>query len=553
MKKMKLLFSLSVLMCVVFVGAVNAAEVIVTGDIEVSTTWTSDNVYNLQQQINVLPGASLTIEPGTIIASDTGVGGSLAVSPGAKIFVNGTKANPVIMTSSSDVETWDDMPSHPTGKNPKTGEWREGSNEWGNLAIMGNGLISGSHFKGDPITISFDDDGQPGGSVTNRLNTKVPDGINRKQLEGLVAEFPGDPRVLYGGNNDDDDSGSISYLSIRYGGKVIGLGNELNGLALGGVGRETDIHHIEVINGVDDGIEIWGGTVSLKYVNIWNVGDDSFDIDQGWRGKAQFGLIVQGYSADASQGSGVGDNCFETDGAEDSDAQPVTTTLFYNFTVVGQPIDGDGGTTWRDGARVQYRNCIFMELGEKLVRPDGDDGDGASGYGHNGTLTFEEVFQTDYTFISPVNQGSFTPGAFNDPAVMYTVQTSGKLAEIKDSVFFNNLHPDAYTDADALGVRDAANNNVTADSSPITEIQRADPVTKGGKTMLRVTFLNPMPQNDALSSVAAAPNDGFFTPANYRGAFAPGVNWLTGWTAADAYGMTAKSSAVENDTWHHFE
>jgi hypothetical protein len=149
-------------------------------------------------------------------------------------------------------------------------------------------------------------------------------------MEGLVAAFPGDTKVLYGGGNDDDDSGSISYLSLRYGGKVVGLNNELNGLSLGGIGRNTDIHHVEIMNNVDDGIEIWGGTVNLKYFSIWNVGDDSLDIDQGWRGKAQFGLIVQGYSANAAQGSGVGDNCIEIDGAEQSDYQPVTTGTIYN-------------------------------------------------------------------------------------------------------------------------------------------------------------------------------------------------------------------------------
>ena len=122
---------------------------------------------------------------------------------------------------------------------------------------------------------------------------------------------------------------------------------------------------------------IWGGTVNLKYVNIWNIGDDSFDIDQGWRGKAQDIFIVQGYSADASQGSGVGDNCFETDGAEDSDWQPVTTAAIYNATVIGQPVDGDHGTAWRDGCRMQYRNCIFMDLGHKLIQFDNIDGDGA--------------------------------------------------------------------------------------------------------------------------------------------------------------------------------
>jgi hypothetical protein len=481
----------------------DAAQVPVTDNIATSTTWTADNVYNLQQQIYVLPGATLTIEPGTLIQSTTGGGGSLAVCRGAKIYANGTKDAPIIMTSTSD-----DLIS-----------WHEGCNEWGNLTLMGAGLISASHYGGLPVGD----------------NTKEPTGLNEKQMEGLIADFPGDAKVMYGGDNDDDDSGSISYLSIRYGGKVVGLANELNGLSLGAIGRETDIHHVEIMNNVDDGIEIWGGTVNLKYVNIWNVGDDSFDVDEGWRGKAQFGLIVQGYSIDAGQGSGVGDNCFETDGAEDSDAQPVTTSTIYNFTVIGQPIDGDGGTTWRDNARVQYRNCIFMELGEKLVRFDNDDGDGAKGYGYNGTLLWEDTWTTPYTYTSPVNIGSA------DPAVLYTVQTSGMLAEITDSVFYNNQHADAYTEADARGVRDPAKNNVTADMSPIQGITRGALVVKGGKNMLPVTFLNPCAANDAVVSVAKAPADGFFTSVPFRGGFSPYHNWLEGWTAVDAYGMTDTS------------
>src|SRR6185295_3466774 len=97
-------------------------------------------------------------------------------------------------------------------------------------------------------------------------------------------------------NDDNDNSGGLHYLSLRYGGKVVSLGNELNGLSMGGIGRDTDVDHIDIMNQVDDGIETWGGTVNYKYVNIWNVGDDSFDVDEGWRGKAQFGVIVQGYS-----------------------------------------------------------------------------------------------------------------------------------------------------------------------------------------------------------------------------------------------------------------
>ncbi len=505
MRKVTVNLSLVAAFCMAITGSAFAAEVLVTEDIDTSVTWTSDNVYNLQDQIYVLPGATLTIEAGTLVQSTAGVGGSLAVCRGAKIYVNGIQNDPVIMTSSND-----DLTS-----------WHEGANEWGNLTIMGNALVSASHYKGQQV-----------GS-----NTKEPTGLNVKQMEGLVAADENDTKVFYGGDDDDDNSGSIHYLSIRYGGKVLGLANELNGLSLGGLGRGTTIDHVEIMNNVDDGIEIWGGTVNLKYVNIWNVGDDSFDIDEGWRGKAQFGLIVQGYSLDASQGSGVGDNCFETDGAEDSDAQPITTASIYNFTVVGQPIDGDGGTTWRDNAHVQYRNCIFMDLGEKLVRFDGDDGDGANGYGYNGTLPWEDCWTTDYTYTSAINLGQA------DAAALYTVQTSGKLCEITDTVFYNNLHADAYTEADARGVRNAENNNITAEIMPIQGLVRGDLVTKGGKQMIPVVSINPLANNDALTSVAAAPADGFFQSAQYRGGFDDSNNWLAGWTAVHAYGMTEGSAS----------
>ncbi|RJP27588.1 MAG: hypothetical protein C4527_13450 [Candidatus Omnitrophota bacterium] len=514
MKNRRIFWPLLATLGFVVASTASATEVLVTENISTSVTWTADNVYNLQNQIYVLPGATLTIEAGTLVQSTAGVGGSLTVCRGAKIYVNGEKDKPVIMTSTNDSLT----------------SWHEGANEWGNLTVMGNALISASHYGGEVV-----------GS-----NTKEPTGLNVRQMEGLVAEFPDDLKVLYGGNDDNDDSGSIRYLSLRYGGKVIGLANELNGLSLGGVGRETDIDHVEIMNNVDDGIEIWGGTVNLKYVSIWNVGDDSLDLDQGWRGKAQFGLIVQGYSADASQGSGVGDNCFETDGAEDSDAQPVTTATIYNYTVIGQPIDGDHGTAWRDNARMQYRNCIFMDLGEQLVKNDNSDGDGGSGYGYNGTLSWEDTWLTEHTYRSTINAGAYSPGSFNDPAVLYTVQTNGKLAEIKDSVFYNNLHGSAYTEANARGVRNAENHNVTATDSPIQSITRGAMVTKGGKKMLPVTNLNPLPANDALASVGSALADGFFESANYRGGFAPDNNWLLGWTAVDAYGMITGSSSIEN-------
>lgn len=492
-------------------GAATAQEVLVTSDIATSTTWTANHRYNLQQQIYVLPGATLTIQAGTVVASTANLGGSLAVCKGAQIFVQGTEKNPVIMTSTADVATW-------TNGNPKTGTWREACNEWGNLTIMGGGYISAN-----------------GHALGANTNSPVPSATNVSPMEGLLAAFPGDTRVLYGGGNDDDDSGSIGYLSIRYGGRVIGLGNELNGLSMGGIGRGTDVHHVEIMNNVDDGIETWGGAVNYKNISIWNIGDDSFDVDQGWRGKAQFVLLVQGYSVNASQGSGVGDNGFEVDGAEDSDWQPVTTTTIYNATFVGQPLDGDRATAWRDNARVQYRNCVFMDCGEEVVGYDNIDGDGGHGYGYNGTLSWAQTWTTPYTATSTVNAPA-------NPSAFYQTQTSGNLAEIKDSVYYNNLATNAYTQANTVGVFNAANNNVQSTVSPITSIARGPMVTRGGKLMLPVTSLDPRPAGDALTSVAWAAEDGFYSSAHFRGAFAPGNNWLNGWTASQAYGFTPGSA-----------
>ena len=508
---------------VVALAAVAQAQIPVTANIAVSTTWTANNVYDLQAQIYVLPGATLTIEPGTVIASSTvplstpPSGGSLAVCRGAQIFVNGNQFNPVILTSAADRPTW-------VGGNPKTGTWREAANEWGNLTVMGRGYVSENAIL---------------------TNTPAPGSTNFAVMEGL-APPSGSGLADYGGSvllpsNDDDDSGSIKYLSIRYGGKVIGAANELNGLSLGGIGRGTDIDYLEIMNNVDDGIEIWGGTVNLRHFSIWNIGDDSFDVDQGWRGKAQYGLVVQGYSVNAAQGSGVGDNAFEMDGAEQSDYQPVTTTTLYNMTVIGQPngaASGDHLTAWRDNARAQFRNSIFMDAGERVVSFDNVDGDGGAGYGFNGTLSWAATWTTPFSATSLVN-------APLNPALFYTAQSSGNLCQISDSVFFNNNLAAAYTEANARGVFAVANNNVIAVASPITSITRGPSVVRGGQTMTPVIGLNPAPANDALSSVAFSTGDGFFTSSQYRGAFAPGAaSWLAGWTASEAYGYTPTNG------WH---
>ena len=481
-------------------GIALADEIIVDADITTSTTWTADNTYNLDGQIYVKAGATLTIEAGTLVASSPteNGSGSLAVCRGSQINVQGTADAPVIMTSTND-----DFQT-----------WREACNEWGNLTIMGNGFI-GYNYGGAAAW--------SGAQAT---------------MEGLVPEFDGDPNVIYGGTNDNDDSGSISYLSLRYGGRVVGLTNELNGLSLGAIGRATTINNVEIMNNVDDGIELWGGTVDLKNCSIWNIGDDSVDADQGYRGTMQNIFVVQGYSAQAKQGSGVGDNGFEFDGAEDSDAQPRTRAAIYNATFVGQP-DGDGATAWRDGAGVQYINCIIMDCGEKVVRPDGDDGDGAQGYGYNGTATFAELWDTNASVTPSVNASA-------NPALYYTAQNDDyNVCAMVGSVFYNNAN---YADANTYGVFDAANNNLIEKVMPIAAITRASLELVGPefKAQERVTFVDPTPVGAAAGAQAFPTSENGVIYQNYSGAFSPtGSNWLCGWSAASDYGFISDDCGNE--------
>ena len=97
------------------------------------------------------------------------------------------------------------------------------------------------------------------------------------------------------------------------------------------------------------------------------------------------------------------------------------------------------------------------------------------------------------------------------------------------------------------GVFDASNDNVlvpgtSGASAPIASISRAASVTLNGNLVQRrVIDLDPRPANAALTSVDAAPEDGFFTRANYRGAFSPDAEatWLAGWSSSEAFGFSA--------------
>jgi hypothetical protein len=87
-------------------------NVVVNENITTNTTWTSDKIYELGGRITVANGATLTIEPGTIIKGQAGTGPNataLLVARGSKLIAEGTPNKPIIFTSVADEINPDDI------------------------------------------------------------------------------------------------------------------------------------------------------------------------------------------------------------------------------------------------------------------------------------------------------------------------------------------------------------------------------------------------------------------------------------------------------------
>ncbi|MFN8258983.1 MAG: hypothetical protein U0W24_25060 [Bacteroidales bacterium] len=239
----------------------------ISDNITQNTTWESGKVYILQSRIAVISGVTLTIEPGVVVKGEAGTAENataLLITRGAKLMAEGTASDPIIFTSIAD----EIMPGQIAS--PNLDPTLNGL--WGGLLICGKARIS------------------------------VAGDAENKQIEGIP---PSDPNGLYGGTDDADNSGVIKYISIRHGGANIGEGNEINGLTLAGVGSGTVIENVEIVSNQDDGIEFFGGTVSVNNVVVWNTGDDAIDTDQTWSGTLDNFIIIN-----------PGDKCFELDGPE---------------------------------------------------------------------------------------------------------------------------------------------------------------------------------------------------------------------------------------------
>ena len=328
--------------------------VAVTGAITENTTWTNNNIYQLNQKVVVNNGATLTIEAGTIVKGSPGTGSlasALIIARGAKINAVGTASQPIIFTSTGDNIT--------CGQTAGTNLDENDRGQWGGLIVLG---YAPSSFSGDLL---------------------------ENQIEGIPAD---DDFGLYGGSDSADNSGVMSYLSIRHGGALIGENNEINGLTLGGVGNGTVINNIEVVANVDDGIEFFGGTVNATNLLVWAQGDDALDIDQAYSGTISNAVVVLG---------DISDHAFEVDGPEGTGTG---SFLLQDITIIGNAVTENGEyADYRSGATGATNN--IYAYGFKDSSDVELDNDGVATNYNNGDLTFgtwQIVLPTGITDVTSI-------------------------------------------------------------------------------------------------------------------------------------------------------
>jgi len=461
-------FSLAACLGLAATGLSNAAVIPVTADITADATWTADNIYTIGDAIFVKNNATLTIEPGTVIAgSNDGTNfGSLVVTRGSKLEAEGTASRPIIFTATAQAEFY-------TGQD-----------------IDGDTLVNTTPLDPyDPIDTTFNPlakGGYWGGIIllgnapVNFYDGLVPD---TPSIEG----FPGGSSDLeFGGTDAADNSGTMRYVSIQFGGFEFATNDEINGLTLGGVGNGTTIECVEVVANTDDGFEFFGGTVNTKnLVSAFNL-DESFDIDQGHQGCHQFWFAVQSTSSDN------GSELDSTDGSNLSDEQlsPKSLTQIFNATYIGGgSVAGSSNDGFRikDGFAGEFHNSVFHDFGGHLFRVD--DSSTLAEY-NAGTLKLNNC-----TF------GNFASGASHGGE---TVAENGLLAQTGNSAIGTNPQ---FTTL----VR-------TAD-----EVTEVDPRPATGSPLL----------SGSLTAISA---NSCFDEVSYRGAFGD-TNWAAGWSYLGTQGL----------------
>ena len=164
----------------------------------------NDITYFMSGDVYVTNGASLTIQEGTIIRCDYENPANLIITKGAKLIAAGSKAYPIVFTSS---------------KAPKS----RNSGDWGGIIIAGSGKVN---------TVSG--------------NGTIEGGFNPQYS-------------VYGGNQIDEETTILRYVRIEFSGNTNKRAAGSNGLSLYALGTSSIVKDIMVSYSGQNSYTIRGG------------------------------------------------------------------------------------------------------------------------------------------------------------------------------------------------------------------------------------------------------------------------------------------------------
>jgi hypothetical protein len=421
----------------------------ISGRINADRTLKTGNTYLLKGIVYVVEGAKLTIEPGVTIKGEKSSRGTLVVTRGTQLIAAGTAEKPIVFTSES--------------ATPQRGDW-------GGIVILGRAKTNNS-FNGVAGV------GEVEGGVNN--------------AEGLG---------LYGGADDEDNSGVLKYVRIEYAGYAFLPDKELNGLTLGSVGRGTMIDHVQVSYANDDSFEWFGGSVNAKHLIAYKGLDDDFDADNGFSGKVQFAIGFRDSTvADISSSNG-----FEMDNdAGGSSLKPQTSPVFSNVTLVGPraTLENIGNSNYRRGMHLRRNSSVSVYNSIVMGWPTGLYLDAGTG-----TPTDTNIIAGRMVFANNIFAGNNTQLNYIPSATAPTGWTTPSLTEYINRANGGNTV-----------VATAAEAGLTApfqyDSSvDFNAVAGSAAATGSGFTDTKVA-------------------DPFFEQTTFRGAAGVGDTWWKGWTA----------------------
>jgi hypothetical protein len=450
------------------------ATAVISADITANRTLYADTAYMLSGFIHVANGATLTIQAGTIIKGDYAVlGSSLLILKGAKIDAQGTAAAPIVFTS-----------SRPAGQRQP--------GDWGGLLLIGNALNNRSG------SVAVEGSGTDGTTVVSGKNYTV---------------------IYNGGNAPTDNSGTLAYVRVEFGGFAPVQDQEFNSFTFCAIGSGTRASYLESLDGLDDSYEFFGGGFDLDHLVAFETGDDHYDMSEGWSGRMQYLIGIN--TTQLTPRTGAGNYSVDVEGIENDGCNGSGCTLGFNSTPFTIPL---------------VANFTLIGCGQAAcMGPNGGHGlmlrRGTGGYYVNGV-----VARWTSDGVSMRDSATFTrAGNTQTPSATADLQLRNILfAETNGKVFQTPVNQATSPQADL----DLAANTLTLSTATAASLFTAIPAVGTVPTSIAAFDFSPA-TGSAIATGGLATFAGaiqtkagtFVTPTAYLGAAAPGgTKWWTGWT-----------------------